>query len=65
MSFSTKMAGFGLIRKMKVMTLANELAETLNSRIASNSVASIALSGGSKSNCLYRELSMQAIDWHR
>ena len=59
------MAGFGLTRKMKVMTLADELAETLNSRIASNSVASIALSGGSSPIALYRELSMQAIDWHR
>ena len=59
------MAGFGLTRKMKVMTLADELAETLNSRIASNSVASIALSGGSSPIALYRELSMEAIDWHR
>ena len=58
------MAGFGLIRKMIVMTLANELAEILNSRIASNFVASIALSGGS-SPIAYTELSMQAIDWHR
>ena len=59
------MVDFGLILKMKAMNLANELAETLNSCIASNSVASIALSGGSSPIALYRELSMQAIDWHR
>lgn len=47
------------------MNLANELAETLNSRIASNSFASIALSGGSSPIGLYEELSKKAIDWHR
>ena len=41
------MVGFGSIRKMRSMDLADELAETLDSLIASDSVASIALSGGS------------------
>ena len=59
------MVGFGSIRKMRSMDLADELAETLDSLIASDSVASIALSGGSSPIGLYQDLSKQAIDWHR
>ena len=58
------MVGFGLIRKMRSMDLADELAETLDSRIASNSVASIALSAV-RVQLPYQDLSMKAIDWHR
>ena len=47
------------------MDLADELAETLDSLIASDSVASIALSGGSSPIGLYQDLSKKAIDWHR
>lgn len=59
------MVGFGSIRKMRSMDLADELAETLDSLIASDSVASIALSGGSSPIGLYQDLSKKAIDWHR
>ena len=59
------MVGFGSIRKMRFMDLADELAETLDSLIASDSVASIALSGGSSPIGLYQDLSKKAIDWHR
>ena len=59
------MVGFGSIRKMRSMDLADELAETLDRLIASDSVASIALSGGSSPIGLYQDLSKKAIDWHR
>ncbi len=59
------MVGFGSIRKMRFMDLADELAETLDSLIASGSVATIALSGGSSPIGLYQDLSKKAIDWHR
>ena len=47
---------------MRSMDLADELAETLDSLIASDSVASIALSGGSSPIGLYQDLSKKAID---
>ena len=59
------MVGFGSIRKMRFMDLADDLAETLDSLIASDSVASIALSGGSSPIGLYQDLSKKAIGWHR
>jgi len=59
------MVGFGSIRKMRFMDLADELAETLDSLIASDSVVSVALSGGSSPIGLYQDLSKKAIDWHR